>query len=425
MSLLSIGLFVVIVLILLILSGFISAIETAYTSASKGKLQTYIKKGNKKAVDVEDLRRAHLTDIFSVLLAFETILETLATSVATWAISLEFGAFGVAIATSVMGVLILVYGEIIPKQCAIQYPESIALKTVRIIRFALKVFKPLIYLSNWIARNSLALVGFSAKKDSHHEYIDELKGAIALHANLGTKARNEKLMLESVLDLADLDVDEIMTHRKNMVMLDAAAPLEHVLEQVLSSPYTRHPVWMDNRENIIGILHTKDLLRAITLRDSTEEFSLQEVCSHPWFIPESTSLLDQLNEFRSRREHLACVVDEYGALKGLVTLEDILEEIVGQIDDEHDIALGHVHKENSNTFSVHGWSSLRDINREFDLNLPDEEAATIAGLIIHETEQIPDVGQEFMLYGVRCKILAKKRNQITRVRITYTPEHRS
>jgi Mg2+/Co2+ transporter CorB len=425
MSIFSISIFLIIVIIFLVLSGFISAVETAFTSASKAKLHTYIKKGYKNAAEVEHLKQNNMSEIIGALLALETIFETSATAIATAALAISFNEFGIAIGTVVMSLLIMIYGEILPKLYAFQYPEEIAMKTVSVLRVILNVCKPIVALTNLIARRSLGVFGVKTKESGDNEHVEELKGAISLHAKLGSKAQNEKLMLESILDLADVDVDEIMTHRKNMVIIDANSPLEQVLEQVLSSPYTRHPVWLENRENIVGILHTKDLLRALTVEKTTDAFDLEAVCSKPWFIPESTSLFDQLNAFRMRREHLACVVDEYGALLGLVSLEDILEEIVGQIDDEHDILLSQVHKEAGSTFSVHGWSTLRDLNREFDLDLPDNEATTIAGLIIHEIENIPDVGKEFMLHGLRCKILAKKRNQVTLIRITYDPHRKN
>lgn len=416
----SIFLFLAIVLICLILSGLISAIETAFTAASKGKLQNYIKKGNRKAAEVEKLRRKSMSDIIGALLATETLLEVSATSVATAALTSVFDELGVMFATVGMTILIMIYGEIIPKIYAYHYPEKITIKTVGFIRIFLKIFKPLLRLTNLIARFSLRLVGVRSKENDPNESVDELKGAIALHAHMGSKAQHEKAMMESILDLADVSVDEIMTHRKNMVMIDALTPMDKILEQVLSSPYTRHPVWLNNRENIIGILHTKDLLRALARHgEDTTDISIKDACVKPWFIPESTSLFDQLNAFRERREHLACVVDEYGALLGIVTLEDILEEIVGQIDDEHDVTVPGVRREGPFTVSVHGWVTIRDLNREFDWNLPDEEAVTLAGLIIHETEQIPEIGQEFLIHGLKCKVTARKRNQLTRIRITY------
>lgn len=403
----------------LVLSGVISAVETAFTAASRGKLQNYIKKGNRKAAEVDKLRRKSMSDIIGALLASETLLEVSATSIATAALTSAFDEVGVMMSTVIMTILIMIYGEIIPKIYAYHYPEKIAIKTVGFIKVFLKVFKPILRLTNLIAQVSLRLMGGVSKDYDPNDSVDELKGAIALHAHAGSKAQHEKAMLESILDLADVSVDEIMTHRKNVVMIDASMPVEKILEQVLSSPYTRHPVWQENRENIIGILHTKDLLRALAREEAVATIKIQDACVRPWFIPESTSLFDQLNAFRERREHLACVVDEYGALLGIVTLEDILEEIVGQIDDEHDVAVPGVRKEGPNTISVHGWVTLRDLNREFDWNLPDEEAATLAGLIIHETEQIPEIGQEFFIHGLRCKITARKRNQITRIRITY------
>lgn len=387
--------------------------------ASRAKLQNLIRKGNKKAAQVEKLRK-NISGIISTLLVGETFLEVALSSLSTVFFVEVFGDFGPILSTVLMGLLIVIYGEVLPKMYAYKNSENITLSTVGVVGFFVRLLLPLVKIADFIAKWTLRLFGKNVSNSDESENLEELKGAISLHATMGkgNKAQTERLMLESVLDLDELDVDEVMTHRKNVTMIDADLPMDSVLQQVLSSPYTRHPVWKGNRENIVGILHTKDLLRAIANHQGkAQDISVVEVCSSPWFIPESTSLLAQLSMFKSRKEHLACVVDEYGALLGIITLEDILEEIVGDIDDEHDVNVSGFRREGPNTISVHGWVTVRDLNREFDWSLPDENAATIAGLIIDETRCIPSVGQEFMIHGMNMKILGKKRNQITRIRI--------
>ena len=246
-----------------------------------------------------------------------------------------------------------------------------------------------------------------------------MRGAIELHASDADAIKRERAMLHSVLDLAEVQVGEIMVHRKTMVRIDADAPPEKVLDQVLASPFTRIPLWRDDPDNIVSVLHAKELLRAISGRgENMEGLDMVGLAAEPWFVPDTTPLLDQLQAFRERRAHFALVVDEYGSILGLVTLEDILEEIVGEISDEHDVAVTGVRQHPDGSFSVQGHVTIRDLNREFEWRLPDEEAATLAGLVLHEARRIPEVGQIFMFHGFRFEILRRQRHQVTSVRVT-------
>jgi Mg2+/Co2+ transporter CorB len=231
--------------------------------------------------------------------------------------------------------------------------------------------------------------------------------------------KHERDMLDSILDLADVEVREIMIHRKNMVLIDADEPPSVIVDQVIESPHTRLPLWRGEPDDIIGILHAKDILRAVRAHEGDlDDLDVAAMASEPWFIPETTTLRRQLQAFRRRRSHFALVVDEYGALMGMVTLEDILEEIVGDIADEHDIAVIGVKANPGGSYTVSGTATIRDLNRELEWNLPDEEAATVAGLVIHEAQQIPEIGQTFVFYGFKFEILARHRNQLTSLRIT-------
>ena len=205
---------------------------------------------------------------------------------------------------------------------------------------------------------------------------------------------------------------------------DADQPSQAIIREALESPYTRVPLWREDQENIIGILHAKDLLRAIGAESGNiESIDITELARPPWFVPETTSLIEQLNAFRERREHFALVVDEYGALMGLVTLEDILEEIVGEITDEHDVdSAATIRRESDGSFIVDGKVTLRDLNRHADWDLPDEEATTIAGLLIHEARRIPEVGESFDFHGLGFEVLRRQRNQITALRLRRTRE---
>jgi Mg2+/Co2+ transporter CorB len=251
-----------------------------------------------------------------------------------------------------------------------------------------------------------------------------LRTAIEEHTsddeNEATEVKQERKMLRSILDLAEVTVVEVMTHRRQMVTIDADLPAAEIVDAALASPFTRLPLWRDEPDNIIGVLHAKSLLREVrAARGNMESFAIEEVASQPWFVPDTTSLLDQLQAFRTRREHFALVVDEYGSLLGLVTLEDILEEIVGDITDELDTHVAGVFPQPDGSYIVDGTVTVRDLNREFDWELPDEtDYSTIAGLVIYESRHIPEVGQTFTFFGFRFEILKRQRNQVTTIRVT-------
>jgi Mg2+/Co2+ transporter CorB len=254
------------------------------------------------------------------------------------------------------------------------------------------------------------------------QVLAELRGVIDLKMGLGSikeEKKHERAMLRSVLDLAEVSVEEIAVHRRKVVAVNADIPMSEIIDQVANSPFTRIPLWRDRPENIVGVVHAKALLRAILSADGqTNSLDIVALAAKPWFIPDTTTLLDQLNAFRDRREHFALVVDEYGTLVGVVTLEDILEEIVGDIGDETDIPVTGVRPEKDGAYSVEGSVTLRDLSRELDWQLPDEKASTVAGLVLHEAQTIPKLGQTFMFYGFRFQVMRKNRNQLTMIRVT-------
>lgn len=230
--------------------------------------------------------------------------------------------------------------------------------------------------------------------------------------------RQERDRIGGVLDIVDLEVSDVMVHRTKMRSVCIDQPVEAVVHDVLMSPHTRLPLWRDSTENIVGVLHSKDLLRALHEADNdAARIDISKVATKPWFVPDTTSLPDQLNAFLRRKTHFAIVVDEYGVMEGLVTLEDILEEIVGDIADEHDVDVQGVKQEADGSVVVDGAVPIRDLNRALGWSLPDEEATTIAGLVIHETQTIPEVRQAFTFHGKRFFIMRRERNRITRIRI--------
>jgi Mg2+/Co2+ transporter CorB len=403
---------------LLMISAFFSAAETAITAASKAKLHQLSKDGDERATIIKHLQN-NLGLVISAFLMGNTLFNTLSVSVATALLIQIVGQEGVAYASLLMGALIIIYAEVTPKICAVQNAEKFLLKSARAINFLFKFLQPLLKTINIIARISVRPFGIktSLNADSHAT-VEELRGVIDLHHGPGSDVAEERAMLKSILDLGSVQVDEIMIHRKNVTMINIEQPASKIVDQVLESPFTRIPLWQENSDNIVGVIHAKALLRAVKSQPELDKLEILSVAAKPWFIPESTDLLEQLKAFRERREHFAIVVDEYGSLLGIVTLEDILEEIVGDISDEHDINVKGVRPQVDGSYIIDGSVTIRDLNRQFDWNLPDAEASTIAGLILYKVRRITDVGQVFMLCGFRFEILRRQRNQITLIRVT-------
>jgi Mg2+/Co2+ transporter CorB len=283
-----------------------------------------------------------------------------------------------------------------------------------------KVFGPAIFTIQWVVRQMLRPFGINLSMEADvlaaHE---EIRGAVEYHHSEGLVESRDRRMLGGVLDLADMDVSQIMVHRKNIAMLDADLPPRELVREVLDAPHTRLPLYRDEAENIIGMLHAKDLLRAIAAADGDiDALDIGAITRDAWFIPDTTNLKEQLNAFLKARTHFALVVDEYGALQGLVTLEDILEEIVGDIEDEYDSALQGIRRQPDGSVNIDGSVAIRDINRAMDWDLPDEDAVTVAGLVIHEAQTIPEPGQTFIFHHHRFQILRRQRNQITALRVS-------
>jgi len=409
-----------VIALLILLSGFFSGSETALTAASKARLSQLARKGNGRAATVVDLKD-NSDSLIGAILIGNNIANILASALATSAMIALVGENGVAIATVVMTVLVVIFAEVLPKTYAINNADKMALVVGPLIRALVFVLTPFTWATRVIVGATLRLFGVSVAAGlGHDEREEELRGLIEMHADGGEEVDHERAMLRSILDLADVEVEEIMTHRGSVRMLDADAPIDALLEEVLESPFTRLPLYRAEQDNIVGILHVKALLRAIRAAkgETPEAFNVMEIAAEPWFIPDTTTLLDQLQAFRERREHFAVVVDEYGSFMGVVTLEDILEEIVGDILDEHDVAVAGVRPQPDGSFVVEGSVTIRDLNREFEWDLPDEEASTIAGLVLYEARRIPDVGQEFAFHGFRFRILRRHRNQMTLLRMT-------
>ncbi len=407
------------ILALLFLSGLFSGSETALTAASRPRISHLEKQGNRRAKAVIRLIEARERLIGSILLG-NNLVNILASALATSVLISEFGDAGVAYATILMTALVLIFAEVLPKTYALRHPTRTSLRVAPFVGATVTVLTPVVRSVEWIVGLTLRL--FGAERGAHALLVspqEELRSAIQIHADEGGLVKHESDMLHGIFDLSETSVEDVMIHRSNMSMVNAGQPAEVIVKEVLSSPYTRLPLWRDEPENIVGILHAKDVLRALVAAGgNSAAIDPQQIAAEPWFIPETTTLIEQMAAFRDRRQHFALVVDEYGALMGMVTLEDILEEIVGPIADEYDVAHRGIRAQQDGSIIVEGSVTIRDLNRDLGWTLPDEEAVTVAGIVIHESQSIPEVGQVFQYYNTRFEIVRRKRNQITLLRLT-------
>ncbi|MBB3994584.1 Mg2+/Co2+ transporter CorB [Sulfitobacter undariae] len=417
---------IAIILFLLILSGFFSGSETALTAASRGKLRTQADKGSVGAERALKITEDNERLIGSVLLG-NNLVNILATSLATALFTRLFGESGVALATLVMTLLVLIFAEVLPKTYAITNAERAAASVSGPISVVVWVFAPMVSIVRLLVRTLLRLMGVAVDPDSNILAVrEEIAGALQLGHSEGVVEKEDRDRILGALDLRERTVEEIMLHRSGIEMVNGADAPADILEQCLRSAHTRLPVYRDDHENIIGVIHAKDLLRAMYKliggadgdASALKGFDVSKVAMEPYFVPETSTLDEQMRQFLHRRTHFALVVDEYGTLQGLITLEDILEEIVGEITDEFDPQAEHaIGTDAEGQFLVDGAMTIRDLNRASEWNLPDDEANTVAGLVIHEAQMIPTRGQVFLFHGFRFEVLAREGNRITKLKI--------
>ena len=403
---------------LLIVSAFFSGSETALTAASRARMHALEEDGVARAGLVNRLLDSRERLIGALLLG-NNLVNIAASALTTSLFLTIFGEAGVVYATLVMTALVVVFAEVLPKTYAILNADRMALSVAPALKILVALLAPVTAALQFLVRHTLRLFGSSIDDDADvlaaHE---EIRGAIELHHKEGGVVKGDRDMLGGVLDLRDLDVSDIMVHRTKMVAIDAELPPAEIIDQALRSSHTRLPLWKGEREEIVGILHARTLLQA--LRDSRGDVSKIDVmalATPPWFVPDTTALKAQLAAFLKRKNHFSIVVDEYGEVMGLLTLEDIIEEIVGDITDETDVPASDAHPQADGSLMVEGLVPIRDVNRLMDWDLPDEEATTVAGLVIHEAQTIPNPGQTFNFHGFRFEVLRRHRNRITRLRV--------
>ena len=415
------------ILALLVMSAFFSGSETALTASSRGKLKAQADRGSsgaRAAMQVTEDRER----MIGALLLGNNIVNILSAALATALLTRVFGDSGVALATLVMTGLVLVFGEVLPKTLAITFPEPVATRVAPLIRVLILLFSPVVSLVRLLVRGLLRLFGVRADEGSAMLALrEEIAGAIALGHSEGAVEKEDRDRLLGALDLSHRTVDEIMRHRRQIEMIDADLPPGEIITRVLASPHTRLPIYRDGDDNILGVVHAKDLLREVDRlvrgEDGSvagiESLNIEKVAMKPYFIPDTTALDEQMRAFLARRTHFALVVDEYGALQGLITLEDILEEIVGEITDEFDVVRkdAGLTPTDDGAWLIEGSMTIRDLNRATDWHLPDDEANTIAGLVIHEAQMIPTEGQVFSFHGFRIEVVSRKENRLARLKL--------
>ena len=399
------------------LNAFFSLAETALTAASRAKMATLEKEGDVKAARVNQLLEER-ADMIGAILLGSNLVTIGASAIATIIFTNLYGQAGAAISTIVLTPLLLIFGEILPKSMAINGADDISRSVSFPVKIMVKVLAPIMFVITGLVSLLMKMMGIKGEVYTTEQALAEIRGAVELGRQSGHLEKEDQDRLGGILDLKDLDVSDIMVHRKSMKTLDISNPPREILNQIISTPHSRVPLYKDEAENIVGVLHTKDLLRAIAENNGDiDSLDIEKIMKTPWFVPDTTTLQEQLEEFLKQRNHFALVVDEYGVLQGLVTLEDVLEEIVGEIVDEHDIQKTGIRPQADGSINVDGWLPIRDLNRFKDWDLPDEDAVTVAGLVLHEAQSIPNVGQSFSFHGFRFVVLRKQRNQILALRI--------
>jgi magnesium and cobalt exporter, CNNM family len=407
------------IVLLLAISAFFSAAETALTAVSRGRMHQLEKDGSRAAGSVNRLVANRERMIGAVLLG-NTFINILTSSLATATLEVRYGPRAVAVTTGIMTIVILIFVETLPKTLAVARTDRVALFVAPPLRWVVALLGPIIVSVQWLVWNVLSLFGVGGEEEpGAEEAHEEIRGSVDLHHREGNVEREHRDMIGGILDLRELKVGDVMLHRTNMHSLDADMPSRQLLDAAIASHHSRIPLWREDPENIVGILSTKHLAQALVeQKGNLDAIDIPALAAQPWYVPDTTSLEEQLASFREHKSHFALVVDEYGALQGLVTLEDILEEIFGRIPDEHAVETRpDVRRRPDGSYLVDGAVSVRDLNRELEWGLPEEDATTVAGLVIAQSGTIPETGQRFAFFGYTFEIMRRQRNQITAIRI--------
>ncbi|MBI04564.1 MAG: hypothetical protein CMI96_01965 [Pelagibacteraceae bacterium] len=414
MSLITLFLLLILVL-LVVISGFLSGSETAITATSKARIISKIKKGSKRAEFVLKILNQK-DNVISSLLLSNNLVNILASSLATAVLYDIFGVKGIFYATLIMTIVIVVFAEVLPKTYSLNKPTRTSLNISPVIYYLNKLLYPIVFIINLFVK-SLVQTKDNDKTILDQQSEEELQGVIDLYKTSNPDSEHEKEMLQSILQLNDTTVEEVFTHRKNIYSIENSLEITEIISKINQSRFTRIPFWKNNPENIIGVLNIRSLNVDLSNQEKSKQIIFEKI-TKPWFIPETTNLLEQLVEFKKRKEHLAFVVDEYGVLLGIITLEDIIEEIVGEIVDEIDIPQEDLHLDSKGLIITSGEKNLKDLYKNFDLEAPKSEASTIAGHIMEIAKKIPFYGETVKDNFFEYKILSHSRKQISKIEIS-------
>ena len=350
------------------------------------------------------------------MLLSNNLVNILASALATAFFYDLFGITGIFYATLLMTFLLVLFAEVLPKTYSINKPTRTAMMISPTVYYLNKILFPLVFLINLIVNWMINKKNFTNTEISDEQSEEELHGIIDLYETSNPDSEHEKEMLQSILTLNDTAVEEVFTHRKNIFSINADLDLNTIIENINKSNFTRIPFWKNNRENIIGLLD-KRILNIDINKDLDSKNIILERLKKPWFIPETTNLLDQLVSFKKKKEHLSFVIDEYGELLGLITLEDIIEEIVGEIVDEMDAPQIEFKINSEGKIISEGGQNLKDLYKKFDMDSPESDATTIGGYVMDLAKKIPLYGEIIKDEYFSYKVLSHSRKQILRLEI--------
>lgn len=408
-----IGKQIVVLLILLLLSGFFSSAETSLVAVSKIRIRTLADEGNKRAKTLMKLF-AQDAKMLSAILIGNNLVNTYAASIASM-IAMSFGGgTAVSIATFIITFLILVFGEITPKTIATQNAEKLALIYGPIILFLMKILTPVIWFINLFSACILKIFGVN-KKSGPSMTESELRTIVDVSHEEGVIEEDEKEMINNVFDLGDAIAKDVMVPRVYVVMADVNTSYDELLQLFRKEQFTRIPIYEGNVDNIIGLINMKDLL----LYEDLEHFDIRKILRKPYFTVENKNVSDLLMEMKKSTFNLAIVLDEYGEVAGIVTVEDIVEEIVGEVQDEYDAhETENIKKIDDHTYDIKGFINLHDLNDELDLSLDSEDFDSIGGLIIDRLGRLPQLNDQVVLEnGIILQVKKIDKNRIEEVRL--------
>ncbi len=409
---------IVVLILLLLLSSFFSSAETALVSCSKIHMRTLEEKGDKRAKRVNEI----LDDqdkMLSAILIGNNLVNTFMASIAT-TIAYNFGGAAVSIATFIITFLILIFGEITPKTMATKKANEMSLSYAGIIRFLMIVLTPVIFLVHSISSFLLRLLGVSKDAVGPSMTEHELRTIVDVSHEEGVIEKDEKELINKVFDFGDAKAKEVMVPRVHVIMAEDTISYKDLIDIFRRERFTRIPIYKDSIDNVIGLVNMKDLL----MYEDKEHFNIADILRKPYFVYENKLISDLLLEMRSSTFNLSIVLDEYGELAGIITLEDIIEEIVGEVQDEYDaIESFNIQKVDDYTYDVKGYISLHDLNDALDLDLDSEDFDSVGGLVIDRLGRLPEINDEITLEnGIRIKVIQINKNRIELVRIVLPDE---